>query len=325
MFLAADIGGTKSLFGMFEYADGTLERIREGELLTGSADDPVELVREFTGSERPAAMSIAVAGAVVDGAARGSNLAWTVQAESLRAAFGCPVRLLNDLEATARYVPQAAPGEFEVLQVGERLEDAPIGVIAPGTGIGEAILLAGPTGYRSYPSEAGHIDFAPTDERQDRWLRHLRTRHGRVSLERACSGVMMKPMYEFLRSLDEAEPDPATSREIAAADDPGPVITNAAVAGTCPVCVATLDMFTDILGAAAGNLALQVLARGGIVLAGGIPSKILPLLRRDRFLARFNDKGRFAYLMRSMPVSVLLNPAAGLMGAAWFHADRMAG
>jgi len=306
MFIAADIGGTNSRFGLYDQHVGVEPPVRTANLATAAAADAGDLVAEFAGSDGFEALSLAVAGAVVDGHARGSNLPWDVHEQALRDRFACPVRLLNDLEAIANFVPHAGTGEMETLQAGHPVAGGPIGVIAPGTGIGEAMLFAGDGGYRAMPAEAGHIDFAPNDARQDAWLAHLRADHGHVSLERACSG---KAHSELAANDDVAA-------QIASAVDAAPAITQAALDDACPVCAVTLEMFVDILGAAAGNLALQIVATGGIVLAGGIPPRILPALRQERFLRAFTHKGRFA---ERTPVAVLLNESAGVTGAALVH------
>jgi len=319
MFIAADIGGTRARFGLYDPRAESTAPVRTASMATTAAANPGDLVAAFAGEDHFEALSLAVAGAVVDGHARGSNLPWDIHEEALSERFACPVRLLNDLEAIANFVPHAATDELESLQTGRPVSDGPIGVIAPGTGIGEAMLFAGDGGYRAMPAEAGHIDFAPNDARQDAWLAHLRERHGHVSLERACSGNSLPPMYAFIREYSELVADQKTAEQIATAANAARLVSQAALADTCPVCAATLEMFVDILGAAAGNLALQIVATGGIVLAGGIPPRILPALRRRRFLRAFSHKGRFAHLTERIPVAVLLNEEAGLAGAALAH------
>jgi len=324
MFIAADIGGTRARFGLYDSSAAKAMPVRTASLATTGAADPSDLVAEFAGSDSFEGLSLAVAGAVVDGHARGSNLPWEIHQQALAERFNCPVRLLNDLEAIAHFVPHARDDELEILQAGKPVAGGPIGVIAPGTGIGEAMLFAGDDNYRAMPAEAGHIDFAPNDARQDAWLAHLREHHGHVSLERACSGNSLPPMYEFMRAHSAAAASEEVGAQIARAVDAAPVITQAALDNSCPVCVATLEMFADILGAAAGNLALQIVATGGIVLAGGVPPRILPALRRRRFLRAFSHKGRFTHLTERTPVSVLLNEKAGLTGAALAHLAALA-
>lgn len=319
MFIAGDIGGTNARFGLYDPSAGDATPVRTASLATQHAKNLGDLVAEFADSDSFEALSVAVAGAVVDGSARGSNLPWDVDELALRERFACPVRLLNDLEAIANFVPHATADEIQVLQVGSRVAGGAIGVIAPGTGIGEAMLFARGGSYRAAPSEAGHIDFAPNDARQDAWLACLRERHGRVSLERACSGASLPAMYAFMREHAGLVASADVAETLATAVDAAPVITQAALSEKCPVCAATLEMFVDILGAAAGNLGLQIVATGGIVLAGGIAPRILPALRGPRFLQAFRHKGRFTHLAERIPVSVLLNENAGISGAALAH------
>jgi glucokinase len=319
MFIAADVGGTNARFGLYDSHAEDTTPVRTATLATTAAADAGDLVAAFAGGDRFEALSLAVAGAVVDGRARGSNLPWDIHEQALRDRFACPVRLLNDLEAIANFVPHATTDELESLQAGTPVSGGPIGVIAPGTGLGEAMLFAGDGGYRAMPAEAGHIDFAPNDARQDAWLTHLRKRYGHVSLERACSGSSLPRMYEFMQAQSGLGADPDVAAQIATAADAAPLIAQAALADACPVCGATLEMFVDILAAAAGNLALQIVATGGIVLAGGIPPRILPALREPRFLRAFTHKGRFTHLAERIPVAVLLNENAGLTGAALMH------
>lgn len=323
MLVAADIGGTNARFAWFRRADDDLVFERADSLATTHFADPVDLVAAFVADQGVEGLALAVAGPVLDGVAHGSNLPWDVAATTLGERFDCPVHLANDLEAIARYVPAARSDELVPLQEGVPVPHGPIGVIAPGTGMGQAMLLDNGNGrLRAYPSEAGHIDFAANDELQDSWLCHLRQRHGHVSLERACSGSALPVLYDFLAGDDTAAPDPDVAARIAAAADAAPLIVEAALNRSCPVCALALGTFIDILGAAAGNLGLQIVATGGVVLAGGIPPRILPALRAPRFLHAFNAKGRFAELTRRLPVRVLLTDDAGVRGAAHIYADR---
>jgi glucokinase len=319
MFIAADIGGTNARFGLFEPTSDGPRMARAATLPTADASDPGDLLEEFAGGDAYDAACLAVAGAVVDGLAYGSNLPWDVDAVAMSEGAGVPVTLINDLTAIATFVPHAAPDQLVVLQKGQPVKGGPIGVIAPGTGMGQGLLFTDDDGsYRAQPSEAGHLDFAPNDRRQDAWLMHLRARHGHVSLERACSGGSIPRLYAFLSNYLDVEADPRVAAQ-AAKPDAAAAITAAALEDRCPVASATLEMFVEILGAAAGDLALQIVATGGIVLAGGIPPRILPALRREGFLRAFCHKGRFAHLTERTPVSVLTESDAGLYGAAIAH------
>jgi len=166
------------------------------------------------------------------------------------------------------------------------------------------------------PSEGGHVDFAPGDALQAGYLRFLAERHGHVSLERACSGSAIPVLYSYLVVAGHAEPERSVIARIESSDDASATIVNAALAGECPACALTLETFVAMMGAAAGNLALLLVATGGIRLAGGIPPRILPALRSPTFLHSFTDKGRFRELMERIPVHVVLDTASGLRGAA---------
>lgn len=321
MILAGDIGGTKTLLGLFTDAHGPRQPLDLREYPTRTDLPPQILIEEFLEGREPRCGVIGVAGAVLDGAAEGSNLPWAVRQEALERVLGAPVRLVNDLEAIANWVPHLEPGELHPLQEGRPQERAPIGVIAPGTGMGEAILVWQESEYRALPSEAGHVDFAPGDELQDGYLRFLRERFGHVSLERACSGASMPLLLEHLVAEGRAAPAPAVRERLAAAADPTPVIVGAALEQECAACRLALETFVDMLGAAAGNLALQIVALGGIVLAGGVVPRILPLLDQ-RFLRAFRHKGRFAELMHRIPVRALIDDRAALRGAAAYGLSR---
>lgn len=190
-------------------------------------------------------------------------------------------------------------------------------MIAPGTGLGEAFLTSGGTGHQAHPSEGGHADFAPRDELQDALLAWSRARWGHVSYERVCSGPGIANIYAHLQEVGQPPELPHVAAAVARAVDPTPVIVGAALAAPPSLrCAAALSIFVDVLGAEAGNLALKTLALGGVFLGGGIPPRILPLLEDGRFLGAFREKGRLSEVLARMPVHVITNPAATLLGAA---------
>lgn len=314
--LAADIGGTHARLGLFTRQGGVHRPAEMVELPTAAADNAASLLQGFLRGRVAGAACLAVAGAVLDGRAQGSNLRWPIDARELEASLGFPVRLLNDLEATAVWIASGETIESVELLPGEPAATGPMGIIAPGTGLGQAMLVRFDGRHRAVASEAGHIDFAPADELQVAWWRHLRERHGHVSLERACSGGALPELYRFLAETGRAAADTAAAARIRAAADAAAEISAAARAGNCPACTLALDTFAAMLGAAAGNLALQIVATGGIWLAGGIPPRILPALQTPRFTEAFLDKGRFRGLMERIPVHVLTETQSGLYGAA---------
>jgi glucokinase len=319
--LAGDIGGTKTNLAV--YASQTGPRAPLAEATFPSADYPSleTLVREFLSQidlqvERA---SFGVAGPVVGGQATITNLPWVIDEQRLQDALNlAPVRLLNDLQAIANGVPFLEPADLHTLNEGQSAHGGAIAVIAPGTGLGEAFLTWDGGRYRPHPSEGGHADFAPNTPLEVDLLRYLLDRFDHVSYERVCSGLGVPNIYAFLKDSGYAAEPAWLAKRLAAAEDPTPVIANAALDGErpCKLCAATLDTFVSILAAEAGNLALDVLATGGVYLGGGIPPRILRALEQGRFMESFTRKGRMSKLLARVPVHVILNPKVALLGVA---------
>lgn len=324
MLLAGDIGGTKTVLAVFDVGEEALitrHPIQERVFPSQQYQSLDLIVDEFLRDSALtiSAASFGVAGPVVDGRAMVTNLAWTIDAGDMRNRLGFDVHLLNDLEALATAVPFLEETDLITLNEGEAVKRGAIGVIAPGTGLGEAYLVWNrATGrYESYPSEGGHCAFGPTTPLQLEMLNYWLPRMGHVSYERVCSGIGIPNIYTFLRETGR-HPEPDWLREqLAAAGDMTPVIVKAAVTGEAPICVATLELFMEILGDQSGNLALTVLASGGIYLGGGIPGRILPQLQKGSFMSFFRDKGRFTEMMGRIPVHIIYNPKAALYGTAY--------
>ena len=322
MILAGDVGGTKTVLAT---CDDALAIVREAVYLCADYPSLEAILDEFVQpDERPALTGacFGVAGPVVAGTAKITNLPWTIDAAVLAARLGgIPVTLLNDLQATALGTLVLPDTAFAVLQPaadsGAAVETAPtIAVIAPGTGLGEALLVSDGAHYRALPSEGGHADFAAGTDDEIELLRYLRGIHGdHVSYERVLSGASIGDLYDFVRKATGAT-EPAWLTAQLVADDRNAVISRAALDGRDAACVRALEMFAEILGAEAGNLALRGLATGGVVIGGGIPPKILPALQHRRLIDRFNAKGRFARWMSTLSVRVALEPRAALFGAA---------
>jgi len=318
MILAGDIGGTKTVLAI---CDASFAIAREQVYHCAEYPSLEAIVDEFLQPADRATLAAAcfgVAGPVVDGTAKITNLPWTIDAKVLSKQLGgIPVALLNDLQATALGVLVLPESAFAVLQAAPAAtKGGAIAVIAPGTGLGEALLIWDGKSYRALPSEGGHADFAPgTDEEID-LLRFLRERHGgHVSYERVLSGAGIGALYDFVRTRT-ATAEPAWLAEQFAGHDRNAVISRVALEGGEPACVRALEMFAELLGAEAGNLALRGMATGGVVIGGGIPPKILPALQQPRLIERFNAKGRFARWTRTLAVRVALEPRAALFGAA---------
>ena len=321
MLLAGDIGGTKTILALYPI-DGDARRPAK-VVRFRSRDYPsiTRLLDAFLAEyhERIDAACFAVAGPVIAGRADATNLSWVISEQGLEARLGdIPVRLVNDLQATACAIPVLKQQDLFSLHAGEKEPYGAIAVLAPGTGLGEAYLVWDGSQYRAYASEGGHADFAPRNELEMALLRFLLRRMDHVSYERVCSGVGIPNLYAFLKDSGYA-PEPAwLAEQLLQADDPTPVIVNAAQKNDppCALCVATLDLFVSILGAEAGNLALKVLSTGGVYLAGGIPPRILDALRHGQFMQNFIRKGRLADRLVRMPVHVVLNANTALIGAA---------
>ena len=318
VILAGDIGASKTDLALFSTEAGPRAPLAQAQYPSPNYASLVAIVHEFlketqTTVERAC---FGVAGPVVQGVAKTTNLPWLVQKSNLRKQFGlASVTLVNDLEATASAVPYLTPDDLHTLNTGQAQEHGAIAVIAPGTGLGEAFLVWDGSRYMACPSEGGHAGFAPTDAAQVELLESMRAQFDHISFERVCSGKGMPSIYEFLRGKDAAPELAEVAEAIARADDKARVIIDSALDAKRPsqLCAATLEMFVSIFAAEAGNLALKVLATGGVYLGGGIPINILPALE-GLFVEAFRRKGRFSELLAGIPIHVMPSDAA-LIGA----------
>lgn len=328
MILCGDVGGTKTVLALFE-RDGERLVERQREVFPSRAHAGLgKILERFLASRRPLqieAASFGVAGMVTGGRVAATNLPWVIEASELAAIAGTPrVELLNDLEATAYGMLELGPEALVALNPDARPDPrGHAAVLAPGTGLGQALLVWDGARHRALASEGGHADFAPRSEQQIELLHFLRAELGRVSVERVLSGPGLHNLYRFLRARSGA-PEPEDLRARLAAEDPGAVIGGLGLAGKDSVCADSVAFFASIYGGEAGDLALRVLARGGVYLAGGITPRLLPALRSEGFLEAFCAKGRFSKQMVSFPVLASLEPAAPLLGSAR-HAAQAAG
>lgn len=318
--LAGDIGATKTDLAVFSTEAGPRKPLAMATFPSAAYAGLEAIAGEFLAQARlPVEYAVfGVAGPVIEGRVSTTNLPWEMEESRLQETLGLrSVRLLNDLEAIASAVPHLETADLYTLNAGRPITGGTIAVIAPGTGLGEAFLTWDGTRYRPYPSEGGHVDFAPRNPLEVDLWHYLQARYGHVSYERLCSGLGLPNIYAFLKESGRAsEPSWLTTR-LRAVQDPTPVLIEAALGvQRCEICEMALEIFVSVLGAEAGNLALKVLASGGVYIGGGIPPRILPALQRGNFLEAFCSKGRMEEVLARIPVHVILNPRAALMGAA---------
>jgi glucokinase len=317
MLLAGDIGATKTNLALF-VPGGSLTPQSQATFRSARYPSLEAVVAEFlsdTGASIERAV-FGVAGPVIKGHSDATNLPWVIHEETLGEALGLEkARLLNDVEATAYGVSHLEEGDLYVLNEGEP-HSGTKAVIAPGTGLGEAVLFYQGEHYHVIPSEGGHTDFGPNSLFEIELLRYLMGKFGHVSYERICSGKGMPNIYAYLKENRFAGEPPQVAKALEKGRDPTPVIVQTAMDGSSELSIGTLNAWVSILGAEAGNLALKVMATGGIYLGGGIPPKILPKLKDGTFMAAFVNKGRFAEMLARIPVYVILNEQTALVGAA---------
>jgi glucokinase len=321
LFLAGDIGGTKTLMALFSSEKGPLKPVVEQSYASSSFAGFDSIIDDFL-QQSDISISHAcfgVAGPVVKGRAKITKLPWQLVESELQAKHSfASLQLINDLVATGYGLPFLDNQDLFALNDGNKEVTGAIGIIAPGTGLGEAIFGWTGSEYMAIPSEGGHTDFAPTNDLEIELLRFLLDQYNHVSYDRLCSGKGIPEIYDFLKAGGKFAEPAWLAEKLAAAEDRAPLIINTALDDQleCSLCQATLDTFVSILGAEAGNLALMGLTTGGIYLGGGIPARILPGLPKKLFMASFTGKGRMAYLLDNIPVKVILNPKAALIGAA---------
>ena len=323
MILAGDIGGTNARLAYFQPQNGHLRLVSERTFPSREHSEFGEIVTEFLDDSktRPEAACFGIAGPVRNGRVETSNLPWVIEQSRLAKQIHLPTLLINDLEASAWGIGALDANDLVPLN---QVSGPAVGnqaVIAPGTGLGEAGLFWDGNRHHVFACEGGHTDFGPHGDLQIELVRYLQKRFGHVSYERILSGPGLVNVYEFLRDSGHGQESP----EIAAAlkeGDPAAAISRAALDGTSPLAEKALDIFIAVYGAEASNLALKVMSTGGLFLAGGISPKILTRLKGPRFMQAFLEKGRLRPLVESIPVQVVTNEKAGLLGAARCAAVR---
>lgn len=319
MILAGDVGGTKCNIALFAERNEKLDVVFRQRFASKDFARFDLIIKEFTRQAAPhltdekvRAAGFGVAGPVINNRIHATNLPWVIDADNLSEELGVKtIALMNDLGATGHSLEHLPAEDFVVLNQGTPVRGATRALLAAGTGLGQSILFWDGNRYRVVPSEGGHSDFAPHTDEQIELLKFMRKRYPQVSWELILSGRGFRTIHEFLSStvkhpiFDDPDADPA------------PFITKTGLSKECPVCVRTLDLWTAIYGAEAGNLALKVLALGGVYVAGGIAVKILPKIQDGTFFKAFRDKWHFGEMLSNVPVSVVLNESAPLIGAAY--------
>lgn len=326
MILAGDVGGTKVHLALYDFTDGKLNHARDERYPAKEYSGLEEIAKEFLAGDKVSAACFGVPGPVRDGRLRLTNLPWTLDSRDLAVSLGIShVFLINDLEANGYGIAELQPDQIYTLSQGDPSQTGNRALIAAGTGLGEGLLIWNGRSHVPYPSEGGHSDFAPRNEDEIDLLRFLKQKYnGRISFERVISGMGMTSIYEFLRDVRGLEEPASLAAQIAAAPDPNSVITELGLAARSELCERTLDMFVSSYGAEAGNLALKVLSVGGLYIGGGIAPRILEKLKDGAFIKSFTDKGRLSQLLINMPVRVILESRAALLGAAAYAEARAA-
>jgi len=318
MILAGDIGGTNARLALFDVQNGAYKLVSGSVFPSRQYRGLDEIVTKFVsdGELHPNLACFGVAGPVRNGKVETSNLPWVVDSKRLASELRLPSAILiNDLEANAWGIAALQPDDVVVLN---QVKDAPVGnkaVIAAGTGLGEAGMYWDGSKHHVFASEGGHTDFAPRNELEVDLLNYLRARFGHVSYERIVSGPGLVNVFHFLRDTGRGA-EPSWLTEQMASSDPAASISMAALAGKCGLCEHAVDLFVSLYGAEAGNLALKIMATGGVYVGGGIAPKILPKLAGPLFMQAFNGKGRMQTLLESIPVKVIKNEKLALLGAA---------
>jgi glucokinase len=323
MILAGDIGGTNARLACFQAQNDRLHLVAERVFPSREHSELGEIVRQFLDDSAapPEAACFGIAGPIRNGRVETSNLPWVVEQSRLAHQIGVAATLLiNDLEAIAWGIGALTAGDLIPLNRVSGPVCGNQGVIAPGTGLGEAGLFWDGSRHHVFACEGGHADFAPQGELQIELLRFLEARFGHVSYERIISGPGLVNVYEFLRDSGGGKESPELAAKLAKGDAPAE-ISRAALDDSCPLAAKALDLWISVYGAEAGNLALKVMATGGLFLAG-ISPKVLTKLKSPLFMQAFLDKGRLRRLLESIPVQLVTNEKTGLLGAARCAAIR---
>ncbi|HLW54456.1 MAG TPA: glucokinase [Candidatus Angelobacter sp.] len=318
MILAGDIGGTNTRLALFREESGRL-LLAEEQIFPSRQHASLEEIVGLYLKSRPQTVEAAcfgIAGPVINGRATTANLPWIVDAAELSRRASIPsVWIINDLQAHAYGISDLPAKSLLTLNEG-KLTAGNRALIAAGTGLGEAGMFWDGSEHHAFAGEGGHADFAPANELEAALHAFLMKKFGHVSCERVLSGPGIKNIYDFLVAAGIQEEPEWLRDQLAQAFDPVVVISDHALNTTAPICQCALDIFVSAYGAEAGNMALRLMAVGGVYVSGGIAGKIIPLLKKPAFMKAFVDKGRMEGLLNAVPVKVIVNDHIGLLGAA---------
>ncbi len=324
--LAGDIGGTKTSLSLYDKNKGPGTPLEKKTFASRDFDSLKSIVETYL-SQKSVQICMAifgVAGPVKDGCVETTNLPWTLTEASLRSAVDdAPVTLINDLTAAAHAIPYLEKTDLRSINQGKPEPQGPLGLVSPGTGLGEAFLTWNGQEYQAHPSEGGHCSFAPTNQNQLELLDFLLPKYGHVSYERVCSGNGITNLYAYMKEIRQIPEPDWLKTQLADADDPNPVLFRAALQDNVKIAVKTLKLFIEILANEASNLTLKVMATGGIYIGGGIPPRLMDLIDLERFMMAFTNKGRFDDWLETVPIHVIVKPETALFGAACFGFEQL--
>ncbi len=320
--LAGDVGGTKTNMALYRLNAEGIKLLREGRYASQEYTSLADVIVNFTGTEWPDRICVAVAGPVTDGKVKLTNLSWQLDSKAMTTALKIPVTFINDLEANGYGLAALQGNELATIHSSDTKASGNIAIIAPGTGLGEAGLYYDGKKYHPFATEGGHSDFSPRTEQDVELLRFLQQQHGHVSWERVLSGPGIHAIFTFLTTVQRKQ-IPQWLADQLQEGDPTPVISNAAIHQHEPVSLEALQLFVRYLAMETASLCLKLKATGGCYLGGGIPPKILPLLQTGEWHQHFLDMGRMKNLLEKMPVYVVLNDKTALLGAAYYGAYNM--
>jgi len=323
IILAGDIGGTKSHLGLFHVVEDTPRLKSDKTYLSKNYKGLEQIVREFLPRDKEIASAcFGVPGPVTGGIVKTTNLPWVINIQSIRKELSTrKIEIINDLVANAYGIFMLKKKDFQILNTG-KIKKGNAALISAGTGLGEAILFWNGKQHVPSPSEGGHIEFGPKSQLEIELFQYLFDRFGHVSYERVLSGEGLVHIYQFLRDSERFGSEPEWLSKKMKQEDPAAMISEMAQMKRNKLCAKAMDMFVSIYGAAAGNLALQVMAVGGIYIGGGIAPKIVWKLKDGTFMEAFKNKGRLSEMVAQIPVKVIMNEKAALLGAA-YHAREL--